>query len=113
MSKDNGQNDNTCSRRFYLEHFSENGKAWVIDFHSDKMPYLTSIENILCVSDFYTVATKNNPKDTGIEQAFSRVEAEAKPVIDNIRNNMVLPQGQDKEKLAVFLASLLVRSPTI
>jgi len=98
---------------FYLKGFSEDGKAWVIDFHLDKEPYRTSLDNILCVSDFYNIATKDNPKDDTVEQKFSEVETDAKFVLDKIKNDMVLPQKQDKERLAVFLASLYVRSPLL
>ena len=99
--------------RFYLENFSDKDKAWVIDFHLDKKPYRTTLDNILCISDFYTITTKDNPQDDIVEQKFSQVEGDAKLVLDEIINNMKLPQKQDKEKLAVFLASLYVRTPLL
>lgn len=99
--------------RFYLKNFSEKEKAWVIDFHLNKKPYKTTLDNILCMSDFYTITTKDNPQDDIVEQKFSQVEGDAKPVLDKIINNMELPQKQDKEKLAVFLASLYVRTPLL
>jgi len=97
--------------KFYLKGFSEDEKAWVVDFHLEKEPYRTTLNNILCISDFYNINTEDNIKDDTIEQIFSQVESDAKPIIDDIRNKMLLPQKQYKEKLATFLSSLYVRSP--
>ncbi|MCJ7675339.1 MAG: DUF4238 domain-containing protein [Sedimentisphaerales bacterium] len=97
--------------RLYLKNFSVDEKVWVIDFHSDREPYITNVTNVLCVSDFFTVRTKENPKDDIFEKNFSRIETEVKPILDNLLEKMVIPEGKDKEKLAGYLACLFLMGP--
>ena len=97
--------------QFYLQHFARRGKVWIIDFHAEQAPYQTNTTNALCVSDFYTVSTKTEQHDDIIEQYLSKIESAAKPIIERILKDMVIPEGKDKETLAVFLATLFLRGP--
>lgn len=97
--------------KFCLRYFAVDEKVWVVDFHLDVAPYCTNIINALCISDFYTVATEENERDDRLEINFSRVEGEAKPILDRLLKEMVIPEGGDKEKLAGFLACLWLRGP--
>jgi len=97
--------------KFYLTYFAVNEKVWVVDFHSDIAPYRTSIINALCISDFYTVTTKEKDQEDRLEINFSHVEAHTEPIIDRLLKEMVIPENEDKEKLAGFLACLWLRGP--
>jgi hypothetical protein len=97
--------------QFYLQHFARGGRVWVIDFQSDIAPYQTGAANALCIKDFYTVSTQTEKEDDTIEQLLSRIESAAKPVVERLLSDMALPEGRDKENLAVFLATLFLRGP--
>lgn len=97
--------------RLYLKNFSVDEKVWVIDFHSDLEPYRTNIVNALCISNFYTISTKDNEKDDLFEKNFSRVETEVKPILDRLLKEKMIPEGRDKEKLVGYLACLFLIGP--
>lgn len=97
--------------QFYLQHFARGGKLWVTDFHSDLAPYQTGAVNALCIKDFYTVSTQTQEEDDTIEQFLSKIESAVKPVVERLLNDMTVPEGKDKENLAVFLATLFLRGP--
>jgi hypothetical protein len=63
--------------KMYLKRFADKEQAWVVDFHSDSEPYKTTLGNILCLKDFYTVATKLENKDYSIEKKFAEIESDA------------------------------------
>ena len=97
--------------QFYLQHFADDGKIWVIDFQSEVGPYQTNTANALCIKDFYTVSTKTEEQDDTVERYLSKIEGAAKPIIERLLKDMVIPEGRDKETLAVFLAALFLRGP--
>lgn len=97
--------------KMYLKRFADKEQAWVVDFHSNSEPYKTTLGNILCLKDFYTVATELENKDYSIEKKFAEIESDADHVINSILNKMKLPKGEEKQKLAVLIASLYVRGP--
>lgn len=84
---------------------------WVLDFQSDRAPYQTGTANALCIKDFYTVSTKTQKEDDTIEQLLSKIESTAKAVVERLLRDMTIPEGKDKENLAVFLATLFLRGP--
>jgi uncharacterized protein DUF4238 len=97
--------------QFYLQHFARGGKVCVTDFQSDLAPYRTGAVNALCIKDFYTVSTQTRREDDTIEQFLSKIESAVKPVVERLLNDMTIPEGKDKENLAVFLATLFLRGP--
>lgn len=97
--------------QFYLRRFGVDEKVWVVDFQSDKPPYVNGVINTLCIGDFYTVQTPRVEDDDRVEQLLSRVEAEAKPVLDGLLDRMTIPSGEAKASLDAFLATLFLRGP--
>jgi hypothetical protein len=91
-----------------LRNFAIDDNVWVVDLHEEKS-YQSTIKNILCISDFYTVSTVE--QEDVVEQFLSSIESRAKSVIDSIRNKMQIPKGSDRETLNQFLASLHLRGP--
>lgn len=96
--------------RSYLHRFAEDNNIWVVDLHN-KTIFRTSIENALCIRYFYTVQTVENPQDDVIEKFLSAIESDVKPIIDRMLNEMIFPQGPDREILDIFVASLHLRGP--
>jgi len=95
---------------WYLRNFATNDTVWVTDLH-EKKSYQSSVKNILCVRDFYTVSLVEPDHDDCIEQILSSIESDAKPVVDSIRNEMRIPEGPERKVLNTFLASMHLRGP--
>ena len=70
--------------KMYLKRFADKEQAWVVDFHSDSEPYKTTLGNILCLKDFYTVGTKLENKDYSIEKKFAEIESDADHVWQDV-----------------------------
>ena len=95
----------------YLKRFAEQDKAWVIDSESDSKPYKTSLDNMLCLNDFYTTNGLDDEKSYAVEQWLSKGETLAEPIISQLLDQMKIPKDNNKMDLAGFLATLYLRGP--
>ena len=105
--KDNSPKRQHVIPKCYLKRFTEQGRAWVIDTESDSCPYRTSLDNMLCVKDFYTTEGTNYT----VEHWLSKGETKAEKVLSSLLDQMRIPEDKDKMDLAVFLATLYLRGP--
>lgn len=94
----------------YLRNFAVDDTVSVIDLHEEKS-YQSNVNNILCVSNFYSISTLEQGQEDIVEQFLSTIESRAKPVIESIRNEMRIPEGSERQTLNQFLASLHLRGP--
>lgn len=100
---------------FYLEYFvtkvaKGTPRFWVYDKADGpariQTPINTAVEGYL-----YSFETSSVAKDDSLESLLSKLEAEAKPVLDRWQLPAVAPTHDDKKRIAQFLALMHTRSP--
>ncbi|MFN0193787.1 MAG: DUF4238 domain-containing protein [Aestuariivirga sp.] len=98
--------------RFYLEHFSdENGQVWTYDSEGKSVrsakPEQTAVE-----TNFYSTTNEQGEYHDDLENWLAEVESNAAGLYPKVLKGEAL-EGDERAKFAVFLASLLGRSPAM
>lgn len=64
------------------------------------------------VKGFYTFINKSGNKDDSVEKLFTVIETDSAPLFDCVNSVFpLLPNGEEKHRLALLMASIVVRSP--
>lgn len=97
--------------RFLLAGFTnDDGVLFVHDLHRRRRPWPVKPEGAAHERDFYRVNVPGEPPSLA-EDALSRIESEAAPLIRRVIDEQTLPSGVERETLLWFVALLAVRVP--
>lgn len=96
--------------KFYLNYFTDDfDKFWVYDRQRNEYRIQTPI-NTAAINNYYSIKDKNEKKNNEIEQMFSSIERDVKPIIDKLAFCEKINLNE-KSKLAIFIATLEMRTP--
>jgi hypothetical protein len=95
---------------FYLRHFA-NSQGQLTVVRRDKPPYLTSTTNVGVVSKFNTITDEDGNPSLMVEEMFQQIEAQAAPIFRELQRTDVIPTGDDREWLAMYIALAQTRTP--
>lgn len=99
--------------RFYLRRFANpKGQVSVFDRQMARS-YTTSVENVAVEAGFYDAFTENGERLTLAEETLSKVEGEARHVIEALARSTkggLGPDQEQRETLALFLALQTTRT---
>lgn len=100
---------------FYLDYFATKStkgtrRFWVYDKAGGPARIQTPI-NTAVEGHLYSFETSSGAKDDSLEHLLSKLETEAKPVLDRWQLPGVAPTQDEKKRIAEFLAVMHTRSP--
>jgi hypothetical protein len=99
--------------KFLLAGFTDtgdrNGKLWRFDTDKIRADEGT-VAQFAVIKDFYNVQTESGPDDA-YEIAYGKLEHQAAPVVERIRETGQIPSGSDLDALVAFVAFLERRGP--
>lgn len=102
--------------RFYLEHFTaEDGMVWTYDKKSSNPTAgarKATPENTAVSTNFYSVQNEDGSYNDQLEEMLGNIESDAAPLYGALLDGKV-PDGDDKDVMAVFFAALYARSPAL
>ena len=101
--------------RFYLERFvNGDGYVWTYDFQGGQSfpsrPADTAVEKHFYGGDSDNLAAKAASQE--LENQFGKIESAAAPLFEMFDRGLVF-RGEEREKMALFLALQHLRSPTV
>lgn len=96
----------------YLRNFcNENDKLCLFDTVKNEIFENMTTKKVLLQRHFYTFTDEKGNKDYQLEEWFSEIESNTKPIFDKIINKQTITINE-KEQLALFIALLQNRTPT-
>jgi hypothetical protein len=97
---------------FYLSYFlPQGGKTfWVYDKQGGGEPRPQQPNGTAVITYYYTFETSSGQQEN-LETEFSQLEGLAKPVLDRWQEPKAVPEVQEIEVMAAFLAFLFTRGP--
>ncbi len=97
--------------QFYLRGFaSGSGKIRVYRRAENRPPFETTLKNAAVESGLYSIASNDAAESEALEQALSKIEAEASVGLSILRRGGI-PSGWERASLAVFLGFQIMRTP--
>lgn len=98
--------------KFYLEYFFADGQktVQVYDKHHGGEPRPQQPINTCVIGHYYSFLNSNGERET-LEEEFSQLEGQTKTIFDRWQEPKAVPDDQDKETVAKFLALLSTRGP--
>lgn len=94
----------------YLERFTSKDELYTIDI-VERKTFKTSPVNVAHIRDFYTVELEDESKENIVEEYFSQVEGNAKPILDRWIKTMKPPTQKEWHIISEFIAGMSLRIP--
>jgi hypothetical protein len=97
---------------FYLSYFLSKGEKtlWVYDKQKSGEPRPQQPKDTAVIGQYYTFETPSGQKEN-LEEGFSQIEGLAQPILKRWQEPKAIPEVQEIEVMAAFLAFLCTRGP--
>jgi hypothetical protein len=95
--------------RFFLRRFADDDLVSVVSRDGSVPSFTASVDVVLAEKYFYDTDVNGAPNAWWVESMLADLEGRAKPVLDKIDGGVFPPRGDDREILAMFVATALVR----